>query len=230
MQSNQTSRQKNASTRDLSRYPSGGHTPRPAFLSARRSFIDKNHVIARSEMGMSQDATWKSHAIQGGHASVRLPRCARNDIVFIILVSWLLLSCFFLQTPIFRNVIKVTCAIIVDADGLVFAAQRSEAMSLPLKWEFPGGKIEPGETAEACLIREIKEELHVDVEIVEALPFNTHQYPNVTIQLIPFVCKITNGGVLLKEHLDFKWLSKDELLALDWAEADVPIVRWYIGS
>jgi 8-oxo-dGTP diphosphatase len=127
-------------------------------------------------------------------------------------------------------VIKVTCAIIVNADGLVFAAQRSAAMSLPLKWEFPGGKIEPGETAEACLIREIKEELHVDIEIVASLPTNTHQYPNVAILLIPFVCRITTGEIILKEHLDFKWLSKDELLALDWAEADVPIVRGYLES
>lgn len=126
--------------------------------------------------------------------------------------------------------IKVTCAIIVNADGLVFAAQRSAAMSLPLKWEFPGGKIEPGETAEACLIREIKEELHVDIEIVASLPTNTHQYPNVAILLIPFVCRITTGEIILKEHLDFKWLSKDELLALDWAEADVPIVRGYLES
>jgi 8-oxo-dGTP diphosphatase len=127
-------------------------------------------------------------------------------------------------------VIKVTCAIIVNADGLVFAAQRSPTMSLPLKWEFPGGKIEPGETAEACLIREIKEELHVDIEIVASLPTNTHQYPNVAILLIPFVCRITTGEIILKEHLDFKWLSKDELLALDWAEADVPIVKYYLES
>ena len=126
--------------------------------------------------------------------------------------------------------IKVTCAIIVNADGLVFAAQRSATMSLPLKWEFPGGKIEPGETAEACLIREIKEELHVDVEIVASLPANTHQYPNVTIQLIPFVCRIISGQILLKEHLDLKWLPKDELLALDWAEADVAIVKYYIET
>ena len=132
--------------------------------------------------------------------------------------------------PYLRNVIKVTCAIIVDANGVVFAAQRSATMSLPLKWEFPGGKIEPGETAEACLIREIKEELHVDVEIVAPLPANTHQYPNITVQLIPFVCKITTGEILLKEHLHFKWLSKDELLALDWAEADVPIVKYYLEN
>lgn len=129
-----------------------------------------------------------------------------------------------------RSVIKVTCAIIVNADGLVFAAQRNATMSLPLKWEFPGGKIEPGETAEASLIREIKEELHVTIEILKPLPANTHQYPNVTIQLIPFVCRITSGQVTLKEHLYFKWLHKDELLALDWAEADVAVVRWYVEN
>lgn len=136
----------------------------------------------------------------------------------------------FKQKPYLRNVIKVTCAIIVDADGLVFAAQRSATMSLPLKWEFPGGKIEPGETAEACLIREIKEELNVEVEIVASLPANTHQYPGVTIQLIPFVCRLILGEIILKEHLDFKWLAKDELLALDWAEADVPVAEYYLEN
>ena len=175
---------------------------------------------------MSWDATRQSHAIQSDHASVRLPR---NDMVLTLAVLLLHIVVLFLSpNSYFRNVIKVTCAIIVNANGLVFAAQRSATMSLPLKWEFPGGKIEPGETAEACLIREIKEELHVDVEIVASLPANTYQYPNVTIQLIPFVCKLTFGQITLKEHLDFKWLPKGELLTLDWAEADVAVVRGYL--
>lgn len=70
----------------------------------------------------------------------------------------------------------------------------------------------------------------MDVEIVAPLPANTYQYPNVTIQLIPFVCKLTFGEIILKEHLDFMWLPKDELLALDWAEADVPIVEYYLEN
>lgn len=125
--------------------------------------------------------------------------------------------------------LQVTCALIINNQNQVLAAQRSETMSLPLKWEFPGGKIEPNETAEDCLIREIKEELNIEVEIIKALPANIHAYPKVTIELIPFICRHINGEIILKEHAQIKWLHKDELLALDWADADVPIVKHYLS-
>jgi 8-oxo-dGTP diphosphatase len=126
-------------------------------------------------------------------------------------------------------VIKVTCALIIDNENRIFAAQRSPVMSLPLKWEFPGGKIEPNETPEGCLIREIQEELNIEVKIIRELPTNTHSYPNITIELIPFICKHKNGEILLKEHAEFRWLYKNELLVLDWAEADIPIVKYYLN-
>ena len=125
--------------------------------------------------------------------------------------------------------IKVTCAIIIDFQERVLATQRSESMTLPLKWEFPGGKIEPDETPEACLIREIKEELDISIQIEKPLPSNIHTYPNITIQLIPFICKHIGRNILLKEHAEFRWLHKNELLALDWADADVPIVKHYLN-
>ena len=125
--------------------------------------------------------------------------------------------------------IQVTCALIVNSQEQVLVAQRSHLMSLPLKWEFPGGKIEPNETSEACLIREIKEELNIEIQVLKALPSNTHAYPNITIKLIPFICVHLNGEIELKEHINFKWLHKNELLALDWADADVPIVRDYLN-
>lgn len=124
--------------------------------------------------------------------------------------------------------IKVTCALIIDTQERVLVAQRSYAMSLPLKWEFPGGKIEPNETPEACLIREIKEELDIEIRVVKALSANTHTYPNITIHLMPFICNYIKGDIQLKEHAQFKWVNKNELLALDWAEADVPIVKQYL--
>jgi len=126
-------------------------------------------------------------------------------------------------------VIKVTCALIVNEQHQVLAAQRSASMNLPLKWEFPGGKIELGETAEDCLVREIKEELNIGIEVLSELPANIHAYPTITIMLIPFVCKPISGPIVLKEHNDFKWLNKNELLALDWAEADIPILEHYIA-
>ena len=103
-------------------------------------------------------------------------------------------------------------------------------MSLPLKWEFPGGKVEPNETAEMCLIREIREELGIDIEIIRELPSNTHAYPSITIKLKPFICKIVKGEIILTEHIEFKWLSTNELLDLDWAEADIPILKHYLTT
>jgi len=128
-----------------------------------------------------------------------------------------------------RQVIDVTCALIIDNQLRLFAAQRSELMSLPLKWELPGGKIELYETSEQCLIREIKEELNIEVEILKSLPPNTHNYPSITIKLIPFACKYISGQITLKEHLNFKWLNTDELLDLDWADADIPIINHYLN-
>ena len=123
----------------------------------------------------------------------------------------------------------VTCAIIFNSQNQVLVTQRSSAMPLPLKWEFPGGKIEAGETAEACLIREIKEELDINVEIVGKLGSNDHNYGDKVIRLIPFTCTWLSGEIHLKEHADYKWLDAKDLLDLDWAEADVAVVMQYLG-
>ena len=124
--------------------------------------------------------------------------------------------------------IKVSCAIILNSIGKILVTQRSATMPLPLKWEFPGGKIETGETAEECLIREIKEELNIEIEITGSLSPNDHQYPNKLIRLIPFICRQTGGDLTLKEHAEYKWLDAKDLLDLDWAEADVGVVVEYL--
>ncbi len=125
--------------------------------------------------------------------------------------------------------IEVTCAIILDSQNRLFVAQRSAVMSLPLKWELPGGKVESNETLEDCIIREIKEELNIDIQIVEQIEFNIHSYPSITIKLIPFICRYLSGDVLLKEHANFKWVTNNDLLDLDWAEADIPIIKNYLN-
>jgi 8-oxo-dGTP diphosphatase len=123
---------------------------------------------------------------------------------------------------------SVTCAII-ESNQKVLVTQRSEKMKLPLKWEFPGGKVEKGETDEDCLIREIYEELNINIVIKKKLKSNTHNYSeNNAIELIPFLCEIKDGEIKLTEHTNFLWLSKSELLNLDWAEADVPILNEYL--
>lgn len=126
--------------------------------------------------------------------------------------------------------IDVTCAII-EKDGFVLVTQRSEQMALPLKWEFPGGKVEKEESTEDCLKREIKEELNIEIKIIEQLDSNTHKYPNgKEVRLFPFICEYISGELLLAEHSDHKWLRIHELIALDWAEADIPIVNAYINK
>lgn len=124
----------------------------------------------------------------------------------------------------------VSCAIIVNSEQLVLVTQRSAVMKLPLKFEFPGGKIEPGETAMACLIREVREELNLDIRTVLELPAYEHSYVDFSIKLFPFVCEITGGEIELREHAAYKWMDAKHLLELDWAEADVPVVENYLKS
>ena len=125
--------------------------------------------------------------------------------------------------------IHVTCAII-ERNGLVLAAQRSAAMSLPLKWEFPGGKINLGESPEDCLRREILEEMGIQICVGENLPTSTHQYPSFIITLYPFVCTIQSGKIVLHEHSAINWLPPGELYTLNWAEADVPVIESYLSA
>lgn len=93
------------------------------------------------------------------------------------------------------------------------------------KYEFPGGKIELGETKESAITREIKEELHLD--IVDPQFFNTvhHQYPDFFITMHSFICPVEHKDITLTEHVDQKWLKIDQLHTLDWAAADIPIVE-----
>jgi 8-oxo-dGTP diphosphatase len=122
--------------------------------------------------------------------------------------------------------IHVTCAII-ERDGLVLAARRSRSMRMPLKWEFPGGKIEPGESPEACLHRELMEEMELCVSVKREMPPSMHEYPAFTVTLHPFVCEILSGEVTLNEHHAIAWLKPEELPALDWVEADLAVVAAY---
>ena len=126
----------------------------------------------------------------------------------------------------FRNHIFVSCAII-ERDGLVLAAQRSGSMSLPLKWEFPGGKIKEGESPEDCLSRELIEEMGIQPAVGRPLPPSTHHYDEFTVTLFPFICSIRSGDIKLHEHAAATWLPPGDLSSLDWAEADMPVLNSY---
>ena len=119
--------------------------------------------------------------------------------------------------------LQVACAIIRQ-NGLILATQRSARMSLPLKWEFPGGKLEPGESPSACLVRELHEELAIRVRVGQGLEPVTHSYPSFKVTLHPFLCDQLQGHMILHEHSDACWLAPHELTSLDWAEADWPII------
>ncbi|WP_458627852.1 (deoxy)nucleoside triphosphate pyrophosphohydrolase [Winogradskyella sp. PC D3.3] len=123
--------------------------------------------------------------------------------------------------------IPVTCAII-QFGNKVLAVQRSQTMKLPLKWEFAGGKIEAGESEIECVKREIFEELNIHIEVKERLTPVIHQYPDFKIELIPFTAKYVSGELKLKEHSDFVLANKQELINLDWAEADLSILNEYL--
>ena len=125
------------------------------------------------------------------------------------------------------KIIPVTCAII-QFDDKILAVQRSETMKLPLKWEFAGGKIEAGESEVDCIKREIFEELNIQIDLRERLTPVTHQYPNFKIKLIPFTAKYLSGELKLKEHCNFVLANKEELINLDWAEADSPILKEFL--
>lgn len=125
--------------------------------------------------------------------------------------------------------LHVACAII-ERDGRVLAAQRSASMSLPLKWEFPGGKIEAGESPEECLIRELMEELGVTVLVGTALPPATHGYPDFTVTLYPFTCRMAGGTITPHEHHTLTWIEPRRLPELDWAAADLPVIGSYLAS
>ena len=119
--------------------------------------------------------------------------------------------------------IEVCCTIITEGDKIL-ATRRSHGMHLAGFWEFPGGKIEPGETAEECIHREIREELNIEITIENQLEPVEHHYPEKSIRLIPFICKINSGIITLTEHSEFRWLAGHEVSSVNWAAADLKVL------
>lgn len=122
--------------------------------------------------------------------------------------------------------VHVTAAVILK-DEKILCVQRSENKFdyISKKWEFPGGKVEENEQIEQTIIREIEEELELKIRIKDFLIQVDHQYPDFRIIMDTFICEIESGELKLNEHIDHKWLMRNELEFLDWAEADIPIVN-----
>lgn len=121
------------------------------------------------------------------------------------------------------KVIKVVAAIIVR-DGEVFATQRGYG-DLKGGWEFPGGKIEVGETPQEALAREIKEELDTEIEVGEFFDNVEYDYPNFHLSMGCYICKIKSGKLTLLEHEAAKWLTVDNLNSVDWLPADQGLIE-----
>ncbi|EXJ23138.1 Mutator mutT protein (7,8-dihydro-8-oxoguanine-triphosphatase) [Alkalibacterium sp. AK22] len=120
--------------------------------------------------------------------------------------------------------IHVVGAIIIE-NGKILCAQRGSEKSLPDLWEFPGGKIEEGESSQEALLREIKEELLIEVEAEsEYFDLTSYRYDFGTVHLTTYLCILKKGRPRLTEHKQVKWLKPDELHTLTWAPADVPAV------
>ena len=119
--------------------------------------------------------------------------------------------------------IQVCCAIILN-DKKILAVQRGPESSHPMQWEFPGGKILSGETAQQCIVREIQEELSVEIGGLTQLESIDFDYGTKQISLIPFVCNISSGDIFLIEHVSMRWFGFDEWESIDWAGADRELV------
>lgn len=119
--------------------------------------------------------------------------------------------------------IKVVAAII-QKDNTIFATQRGYG-EFKGGWEFPGGKIESGETPQEALVREIKEELNTEIEVGELVDTVEYDYPKFHLIMNCYMCKIKSGILELKEHEAAKWLTKETLDSVDWLPADLGIIR-----
>jgi 8-oxo-dGTP diphosphatase len=125
--------------------------------------------------------------------------------------------------------IRVCCAIIINEDKIL-VAQRTLKQSNSLKWEFPGGKVEPDETEEECIKREILEELAVEIKIKSKLQAVFHSYPDFQIELIPLVCEIINGQITCREHKKIDWFNYNVISELDLADADKKVWQLLLKS
>ena len=129
-----------------------------------------------------------------------------------------------------KKQVHVVGAIIENDKGEIFCAKRSADMTLPNYWEFPGGKIEAGETPEQALAREIQEEFSCTIQVGEKVEDTTYEYDKVIVRLETYKAKLKDGQPTAVEHADTKWVARNEIAQLNFAPADIPAVERLINE
>ena len=134
------------------------------------------------------------------------------------------------SNPVGKRLLLVAACALVDADGRVLLAQRPEGKQLAGLWEFPGGKVEPGETPEQCLVRELQEEIGVDTEIpcLAPLTFASHSYDDFYLLMPLFVCRRFRGIAQPKEGQVLKWVRPRQMRDYPMPPADAPLIQFLI--
>jgi 8-oxo-dGTP diphosphatase len=127
-----------------------------------------------------------------------------------------------------KPIVLVSAAALIDVDGRVLICQRPEGKQLAGLWEFPGGKVEPGETPEACLIRELEEELGITVakSCLAPFVFASHEYESFHLLMPLYLCRKWEGQVVNREHKAMAWVKPNQLSDYPMPPADAPLVAW----
>jgi 8-oxo-dGTP diphosphatase len=121
--------------------------------------------------------------------------------------------------------IEVAAAIIEDEEGRILIARRAKGKSQEGMWEFPGGKLEPDESPEDCLQRELLEEMGITIEPYAYVGTNEHDYGTLTIKLIAYKARFVSGEIVLTDHDDYRWVGTEEFGEYTFAPADVPFLE-----
>lgn len=121
------------------------------------------------------------------------------------------------------KIIRVSAAIIRQ-EGRIFATQRGYG-AFKDGWEFPGGKVEPGETPQQALVREIREELDTEIEVGELFDTVEYDYPHFHLTMYCFLCTVKSGSLVLKEHEAARWLSRETADSVAWLPADLGLIE-----
>lgn len=126
--------------------------------------------------------------------------------------------------------ITVLCGIITNSEGKIFLARRKAGKSLAGKWEFPGGKLEEGESELECLKRELLEELGMEIIVHERVGENVHQYTTFQIRLIAYRCELVSATYTLTDHDAYVWLKPEEIFDYELSEADIPLILFILDN